>query len=281
MPGDEDDPTPSDSEPSSSLSDLADQVTAGTSSDQSSETESSLSKLADSIANRTKGASKSDSGSEPTDWDVVAGVDGDRYELDVETESLLGFVADATTVLLIGPTDQPVEEALCARLLSSRSDDPANALIVTITDTPGQRLSTLTNYLDGPVGGTTVIDVQNYSREVSYGQYDGPVDIRRVSSAQDLRRLGIIISKVLTEWEDTPGETVLCFHSLSDLLDLTDDPQRVFRFLHVLRGRAQSAGVRAHFHFDPERHEQQVVRTFQSLFDTAIKFDDDGSVSLR
>lgn len=281
MPSKEDESDPSDSESSSSLSDLADQLTADTPSNPPSETESSLSGLAESIANRTGSASTSGGNSESTDWDIVADPDSDRSEIDVESESLFEFVADATTVLLVGPADHPVEEALCARLLSSRSDAPVNIIIVTITDTPGRRLSTLTNYLTRPVGETTVVDVQNYSREVSYGQYDGPVDIRRVSSAQDLRRIGIIISKVLTEWEETPGEAVMCFHSLSDLLDLTNDPQRVFRFLHVLRGRAQSAGIHAHFHFDPERHEQQVAQTFQSLFDTAIEFDDDGSVSLQ
>jgi hypothetical protein len=279
MSRDEAESEPTDEDPSSSLSELAARLEADAPLDASSETESSLSGLAESIASRT-GESVPDSGDGSTDWDLVADEGAGRSEFDVETEALLELVADATNVLLAGPADHPVGETLCARLLSSRSDAPVNVLVVTITDTPAQRLSTLENYLDGPVGETTVIDVQNYNREVGYGQYGGPVDIRRVSSAQDLRRIGIMISKVLTGWNDAPEETVMCFHSISDLLTITDDPQRVFRFLHVLRGRAQSAGMFAHYHFDPERHETQVARTFQSLFETAIQFDDDGSVSL-
>ena len=279
MPRDEDNSESSDDEPSSSLSDLAARIDADDTSDPAAETEGSLSDLAESITGRTGATPQSETDDEPSDWDLVAGEDGDRSGFDAETEALLELVADATNLLLVGPADHPVGETLCGRLLSSRSDGAVNVLVVTVTDTPGQRLSTLENYLEGDVVETTVIDVQNYNREVGYGQYNGPVDIRRVSSAQDLRRIGIMISKILTEWDDAPQKPTMCFHSISDLLDLTDDPQRVFRFLHVLRGRAQSAGMRAHFHFDPERHEEQVARTFTSLFDNAIKYDDDGSVS--
>lgn len=280
MSHNEDESESSDDEPSSSLSDLAAQVGADTQSDSTAEADGSLSGLAESVTNRTGETPQPEADDEASDWDLVAGDDGDGSGFDPETEALLELVADAANLLLVGPADHPVGETLCGRLLSSRSETPVNVLVVTVTDTPGQRLSTLENYLQGDVVETTVIDVQNYNREVGYGQYNGPVDIQRVSSAQDLRRIGIMTSKILTGWNDAAQKPTMCFHSVSDLLNLTDDPQRVFRFLHVLRGRAQSAGMRAHFHFDPERHDEQVARTFTSLFDTAIEYDDDGDVSM-
>jgi hypothetical protein len=280
VPRNEDESESSDDEPSSSLSDLAAQVNANTQSDSATEADGSLSDLAESVTNRTGETPQPETDDEASDWDLVAGEDGDGSGFDPETEALLELVADAANLLLVGPADHPVGETLCGRLLSSRPETPVNVLVVTVTDTPGQRLSTLENYLQGDVVETTVIDVQNYNREVGYGQYNGPVDIQRVSSAQDLRRIGIMTSKILTGWSDSAQKPTMCFHSVSDLLDLTDDPQRVFRFLHVLRGRAQSAGMRAHFHFDPGRHDEQVARTFTSLFDTAIEYDDDGDVSI-
>ena len=284
MGNDEETSSTSDSDRSSSLSELADRLSGGSGEvDNAGETggSQSLSELAESLERR--------SDSEPTlddedlgEWDFVAQGEesGRESALDPKTEALLELTGGASNVLLNGPSDCPAEQGLCSRLMESRSEERVNLLVITITDTPSQRLSVLENYLNGPVGETAVVDVRNYNREVSYDEYDGPVTVRSVSNTQDLRRIGIVTSKILTEWEETSGQTTMCFHSLSDLLSLNDDHERVFRFLHVLRGRVQSAGVRAHYHFDPQQHDDQTVRTFQSLFDTVLQFDDDGSVSL-
>lgn len=286
MRDEEDDPRAADEAPSSSLSDLADRIADDADLDadrrDSADGEAqTLSDLADSIRHR-RGAGAEPDESDLAEWDFVSG--GDDVEggapLDPKTEAVLELTGEAANVLLSGPGDVPAEESLCSRLMSSSDDGPVNLLVIAITETPSERLSVLENYLSGPVGETAVVDVRNYNREVNYEQYDGPVDIRTVSSPQDLRRIGIVTSKLLTNWAEAPGETTLCFHSLSDLLRLNDDRQRVFRFLHVLRGRVQSAGARAHFHFDPTQHDDQDVGTFQSLFDTVLQFDEDGSVSL-
>ncbi|MGQ4554366.1 DUF7504 family protein [Halobellus sp. GM3] len=292
MRDEEEESSAADDEPSSSLSDLADRIKAGAPrADEStdadadagdSEENTPLSQLADSLqGRRTDEEALGDEEADAGEWDFVRGeTAGGAAALDPKTEAVLELIGDASNVLISGPGDSPSEEGLCSRLMASRTDEPVNLLVITITETPSQRLSVLENYLDGPVGETAVIDVRNYNRESNYDQYDGPVDIRTVTNAQDLRRIGIITSKQLTKWEEKPGETTVCFHSLSDLLSLTGDRQRVFRFLHVLRGRVQAAGARAHYHLDPEQHPDESVRSFESLFDTVITFDEDGSVSL-
>ena len=280
----------SDEESPSSLSDLAGRLSeesgrARSPTDSNSDAGStpasaddsgSLSDLADSL-------DRSDPETDALDeWDLVAGdAEFGGGARDPKTEAILELIGDASNVLLSGPSDSPAEESLGSRLMAARSEGPVNLLVITVTETPSQRLSVLESYLDGPVGETAVVDVRNYNRETNYEQYTGPVDIRPVSSAQDLRRIGIVTSKLLTEWTEIPGETTVCFHSLSDLLALNDDRQRVFRFLHVLRGRVQSADARAHYHLDPSQHEEQTVRTFESLFDTVVEFDGDGSGSLQ
>ncbi|WP_435185973.1 DUF7504 family protein [Halobellus sp. EA9] len=286
MRDDEDESHAVDDDRSSSLSDLADrldddpEVDTDRGIDDADEgTKPTLSDLADSISRR-RGAGADVDDADLAEWDFVSGDAADGEPLDPKTEAVLELTGEAANVLLSGPGDVPAEESLCSRLMSSSDDGPVNLLVIAITETPSERLSVLENYLSGPVGETAVVDVRNYNREVNYEQYDGPVDVRTVSSPQDLRRIGIVTSKLLSNWEEAPGETRLCFHSLSDLLRLNDDRQRVFRFLHVLRGRVRAAGARAHFHLDPTRHDDPDVGTFESLFDTVLQFDEDGSVSL-
>lgn len=239
----------------------------------------SLSDLAESIERRSGRGSGSDADG-LDEWDFVGDDDPGQAALDPKTRAVLELAGDAANVLLTGPAGCPAEESLCARLMAGRSDAPVSVLVITVSETPSQRLSVLQSYLDAPVERTAVVDVRNYDRAANYDQYEGPVDVRTVSSPQDLRRIGIVASRILSEWDDESGPTTVCFHSLSDLLALTDDRQRLFRFLHVLRGRIQSADARAHYHLDPDQHDDEAVRTFESLFDAVISFDDDGSVSL-
>jgi hypothetical protein len=242
--------------------------------------EPSLSDLAKSIERRSGGGSAPAAG-DLDEWDFVGGdAEPGDAALDPKTEAVLELAGDAANVLLTGPAGCPADESLCSRLVAARSETPVSILVITVSETPSQRLSVLQSYLETPVERTAVVDVRNYDRSTTYDQYDGPVDVRPVSSPQDLRRIGIVASRILSEWEDTPGPTTVCLHSLSDLLALTDDRQRLFRFLHVLRGRIQSADARAHYHFDPSRHDDEVVRTFESLFDAVLAFEADGSVSM-
>ena len=278
MPDDEEDASAVDDR-SSSLSDLVDDLNGDSGTDRDPSTDrQSLSELADSI--RRRGAERGSGDSSGGEWDLVSDDTRGNESLDPKTEAVLELTGEASNVLLSGPSDVPVEQSLCSRLMSSARGEPVNLLVIAITKTPSQRLSVLENYLSDQVAKSAVVDVRNYDREINYEQYDGPVDIRTVPSPQDLRRIGIVTSKVLTDWEGAPGETTLCFHSLSDLLRLNEDRQRVFRFLHVLRGRVRSAGARAHFHFDPDRLDDQDIGTFESLFDTVLQFDEDGSISL-
>ena len=270
----------------SSLSDLAARVSGDAPGDTQGEgrrgaggNEPSLSDLAASIEGRTDRDSGGNAGDDLDEWDFVGG-DTAEAALDAKTEAVLELAGDAANLLLAGPGGCPAEESLCSRLMAARSEQPVSLLVITVSQAPSQRLSVLQSYLEAPVERTAVVDVRNYDRSVDYDGYDGPVDVRTVSNPRDLRRIGIVASRILSEWEDKPGPTTVCFHSLSDLLAFTDDRQRLFRFLHVFRGRVQSADARAHYHFDPDQHDDESVSTFTSLFDTVIDFEEDGSVSL-
>ncbi|ADQ68701.1 hypothetical protein C499_13180 [Halogeometricum borinquense DSM 11551] len=281
---DSSDEAPSDEAPSDTVSSEESSSESVSPSSTTSDQSLSLSELAESLRKRRLEGSGSELGGDQSEWDIITQSADDSDSTsgpDPKTEAVLELVGDASNILLSGQTECAAEESLCSRLMSSSTGDPINLLVVTIGQTPGERLSILQNYLSGPVGNTAVIDVQSYDAGVPSEEYDGPVEIKTVQDATDLRRIGILTSKVLSDWEDSPGQTAVCFHSVSDLLKHVDDQQLVFRFLHVLRGRIHAAGARGHYHLDPTSHDTQVVRTFASLFDTVLEFETDGSVSLN
>lgn len=273
MTGSDDDPSES-GEIESSLSDLAAEL-AGNDGDDSDP--SSLADLADSIRDGNADAETGTS-TDDEEWDIVEGSSDETG--DPKTDALLDLVGDASNILVTGPVECPAEHGLCSRLLRSQSGQPTNLLFVLIEQTTGERLSMLQNYISESAANAAVVDVQTYDTGIDTAEYEGPVDIHQVSDPQNLRRMGILISKILSNWEESQGQTFLCFYSLSGLLKRTEDDESVFRFLHILRGRVRSADVRAHYHVERTERDDELIQTFKPLFDTVLSYDIDGSVSL-
>ncbi|MFB1065038.1 hypothetical protein [Natrinema sp. H-ect4] len=276
----------SEEESSSPLSELADQVTKRSENSLLGPDDSSkpLSDLAESVQEQQGSREDFETLEDSSEWDLIdqsADSSKPRETADPKTEAILELVGDASNVLVVGPTDCAAEQSLCSRMMASQANTAVNLLLVTVKQTPSEQLSILQNYLTNPVSNTVVIDPQTYSTNRSSSNYDGPVDIKPVPSATDLRRIGILISKVLVNWEENDSQTVMCIHSLSDLIELVDDNQLVFRFLHVLQGRVESAKVRSHYHFNPDRHDEQEVKMFSSLFDTILTFDEGGKITME
>jgi len=183
-----------------------------------------------------------------------------------------------TQVLVLGSVSDPVTDDVCSRLLSHGSD-PHNVVVITIADSPTERLRALH---EGSYHGgeTVVVDVGGIgepSVQSGLGGDSGNVTIRQVSSPSDVSRLGMVVDNVLSEWGGSSRPTVLCFHSLSELLQYVD-LQTAFRFIHVLKGRLTSIGATAHFHMDPEEHSIEALKTLQPVFDEILRVSEDGSV---
>jgi hypothetical protein len=108
----------------------------------------------------------------------------------------------------------------------------------------------------------------------------GPDSLETVSNPGDLTGIGITVSEVLQQWSASDEPIVSCFRSLTSLLQYAD-LQTAYKFLHVLTGRFETAGVRSHFHLDPGAHDDQTVNTLTSLFDAVVRVGDDGEWSVR
>lgn len=231
----------------------------------------------------TAAAGMSDAQSEPSH--SVPGWESHGFGTDPRTEALLEIVGEAGNLLVLGPLLCPAEYDICTKLTRALPDGLENLLLVTLTESPDERLNVFRGHLDDLPNRTAIINVgdsiRSGSRETVSTLGDGEITIETISDPTDLMRIGISISRQLSGWEGAVGPTAVCLHSLTALLQFADNPKSVFRFIHVLRGRIQSAGAHAHYHLDPGAHDEQLIRTFRPLFDEVLTYNEEGELHVE
>jgi hypothetical protein len=225
---------------------------------------------------------------------------GRKITVRSEAEPDPGTLPPGTTALALAPFHSDHEEAVCNGLFSAAAPDDAgsdpgenpyartNVLGVTFDLSDADPLDRWHFAASDPnrVGFLSVGGFSRGSRRRSdLTRSDSPppapeaVRIDAVSEPGDLQAIGMRINERLSAWSDSDTQSVLCFHSVSDLLDAAA-LEDVFRFLHLLNGWLSSKGTLAHFHLDPRRHDEQPVNTLRPLFDVVFEVERDGSWTL-
>lgn len=189
-------------------------------------------------------------------------------------------LSSASNILLLSPSLETVGDQICSKLLSMPRPSQTDVLAVSLTDTPDDWLDDWQRNI-GPErpANTSFITSGEGTRSATQvvSASTGPtnVTIHAVSSPADLTGLGMHISDQLAEWKDDGNKILVDFDSLSILLEYSDR-QRVFKFMHVLKGRVDAVDAVAHYHMDPGVHDSQVISTFKSLMDAVIEVDEAG-----
>ena len=221
---------------------------------------------------------------EPTDGphrdesDFVFPLDdgGSASRTSASRDALNGLPGDARNVLVEEPSSAPDGRDFCTSLLTEHDAPPNNLLLVTIARSVDERFDDLSGHLDREPDRLAVIGLGDVSRSTAAGQTvtddGGAVTVETISDARDVQRLGMAISRYLTEWQGG-GDTAICVHSVSDLLSFIEDHHLVFKFLHILAGRVRAADATAHYHVDPNAHEAETVSTFHPIFDAILTAD--------
>lgn len=195
-------------------------------------------------------------------------------------------VAEAGNVLLLAPALEPAADEACMRLLTPIPPEAETVLYVTFTNSADDRLSHWRAYANGPPAGAGVVCVGELARSagaIADGAEAGintTVGIETVTDPADLTGIGIAINQFVEKWTDDDRKIVVCFDSLTTLLQYAD-LERIFRFLHVLTGRFRSTGALAHYHMDPTAHDEGTQNTLKAVFDAVVAVDDDGSLSVE
>ncbi|MXR50326.1 hypothetical protein GRX03_01710 [Halovenus sp. WSH3] len=167
----------------------------------------------------------------------------------------------ATNILLEEPSIGGGRE-VCTSLLVDGAAEP-NVLFVTFT----RQASVCVGQVDDEsVGNIGVITVGDASAEIE----DSGVVTESVSTPSDLTGLGISIGQFLSEFDD---HVSVCFDSLTSMLQYVD-VQTAYEFLHAITGQIYAADARAHFHMDPNAHDDQDVAAIASLFDARVTLGD-------
>ena len=176
----------------------------------------------------------------------------------------------ATNVLLERPPMGSGED-VCTSLLAEGLDDPS-VLYVSFMRQASECIETW-EAGGHDVAALGVITVGDASPDTDRSD----VVTESVSSANDLTGLGIKIGQFLSEW-DTP--VAICFDSLTSLLQYVDF-ETAYEFIHAITGQVHAAGARAHFHVDPDAHDETQVAGITSLVDASVSLGEETRVRTR
>lgn len=176
-----------------------------------------------------------------------------------------------SNVLLLAPSLRGEEADVCRELLHGPVED-ANGLLVTCLESPRDRLAAWTDHDHAETGEVAVVDVEMSARSAATADvgtsHASSAPIETVSADDDLVDLGEAIDRQLTRLTAN-GETAVCLHSVSDLLQHGDE-RGVFKFLAVLTNSVARADAVAHYHMNPDVHDPATIETLEVLFDSIV-----------
>lgn len=182
----------------------------------------------------------------------------------------------AEIALLVGPPTETVLNDGCLDALSVTSDGGANILLVTYVETPDKLITRLTRDHGSLPSNLGIIAVGESTRSTTAQsgtqQTSTSGILTAVESPTNLSGLGIAIGTYLEEWKETDGPTMVCFNSLTALLQ-DIGVKTAFKFIYLLRHRLAKADATAHFHLDPTAHRDQTIVLLSEVFDTTIEPD--------
>lgn len=188
-----------------------------------------------------------------------------------------------SSVLLLAPSIRSEADHRCVEAALPAGEGPVRALTITLDDSVDEVVDRWRRHGACDPEEMAVVTVGDGTR--SAAAVSGAGDVRRlrkdvvttsVSDGGDLTGLGIAASSCLKSWAGEDGEVLVCFDSLTPLLQLVDTRQ-AFQFLHILANRVRESGARAHFHMDPAVHDAQTMATIRSLFSVVYELGPDGT----
>lgn len=171
---------------------------------------------------------------------------------------------DARTVLVAAPGMGGGHEACSSLLRAGQSN--GGVVFVTYTRTPAECIDqwASTGEEADRIG---IISVGDSGHSVT----DTDAELWTMSSPTDLTGIGIQLGEILSEWE---GPVRICFDSVTSLLQYVEF-ETAYEFLHTVTGQTHAADGYAHFHVDPEAHDEQTLAALTSLMDARLTRQED------
>jgi hypothetical protein len=224
----------------------------------------------------TGGASAGRSTAETTPSDTIDEI--------LNNIDLFGRATSSSQVLLLSPTAHSITNDIYSRFLLPTDGAGQNILFVSATQSTSDQLAAAREIPTWREGNTAVIEVgQSTLKPGRTGRGEDvttQLDIyKQISNLKHLAKLGINISHIVSQWNNSRRPTVVGVHTLSAIQQYVGN-ETMFQFLFTLKGQLNSMGVMGFYHMDPAVHTENEVSTIQSAFDLVITVSSDGSVDI-
>lgn len=189
-------------------------------------------------------------------------------------QSLRGALEQATNVLVLTPSE--VDDEACNEVFSATPSTQPPVLGVTF-DPPGTDRLEAWDFEEPQPAEISLITVGDFTRSSTSSPSASTrprerIQVTTVADASDLATLGTKINDQLSAWDASDEQPVVCFHSITALLEETD-LNHAFRFVHILTRRFAAAGAISHFHMNPHAHDDETINTLRPLFDVVLELD--------
>lgn len=191
-------------------------------------------------------------------------------------------IADVSNVFVLAPTFAPGVDEWCHDLVDVGPDGSV-LYVVADSDLAGY-VSPWTNG-DGPAH-VGLLALGSRTRSASAGdlghrEWEGlNVHLRSVENPGNLTKVGVELNGLLEVLTASGTDVTICFESLTTLLQYAG-VEKVYKFLHVFTNQVHSVGARAHYHLDPNAHDQNDVNLLMTMLDAVVEIDGDGDVQVR
>lgn len=196
-----------------------------------------------------------------------------------DSRSVNSYIENEGSALLLAPASSDSDDA-CIDLLTDISPENGNVLSVAVGPSPDERLSLWKRTVgDQLPKRATIIDANGQSSTASGTAAADEVPSVTVDLLPENTEpvdIGISIARWLGAWESNPESSVVCLHSVTDLLERYEQ-DRVIGLVNSLVDLCDSVGATCHHHMDPDAHTEDVVARFRPLYDTVVEHGpDDG-----
>ncbi|WP_049924954.1 DUF7504 family protein [Halopiger goleimassiliensis] len=167
---------------------------------------------------------------------------------------------------------------VCTRPNSSDADNarlhmlaPCNVVLL-VTTAVGDRLRALAERLsEWPARTIVLTTAERPLADVSDLDLSSvPLEIVKLDSSLSLSALGETISRVVAEHNGPNRKLSVGFDVLSEII-AKYELRQVFKFLHLLTARLESADALSHFYYDPDSNSGPTLNLIAELFDVRIE----------
>lgn len=213
--------------------------------------------------------------------EVTVNSSGDIVVTDSRQRESIHEELDGTSnvLLLAGPN----ANTSCLELRSQASYSDENVLAVQFQPSSVNGIGSPYVSDEEAPANLAVISVGDFVRSTTSTTSNDPplpFSFETISDPDDLSELEAKISEWLAAWETTDNQTVVCFDSVTDLLQHVEFDDAV-ECLRSVMDQIRTAGAIAHYHLDATAHDQETIADVVALADAVVETDRNGEWIIR